>query len=586
MVFLIGNSDESKIFIRSVTFNDNNNIDRKEILYIIRQKPSSLFSGRSKFDSRLLRLDLLTLKNYYFSKGFLDVTLKESYLIDEISQKRYVDIIYDIDEGNQYYLSDVQITGNTLISKDRIKSLLGLKTGEPYNPVGLNNNLYLIENDFHEFGKLFSSIVVQDNIKDSVSVDIVIEEGMDIYINNTKIERIGNIDTSIVMRELLYNFGDLYSKSKIDKTAKHLREIGIFSTANLIPLKVTGSDSLVDILIELRRYKQREWNSSGGLEPISFTEGAPPLPAISAIIEWKNRALFNSPKQFSMKILAGIPIEKVEFVAPRIRSDLSLSSNWFLGIRFPSKIIGYFEKFIIYDQKEYKGSIDRYGANLTQRFQLDGRSFFETKGNWEYFSDESDYNIEERSISLKFNFDKKDNHLYAKNGYHIETIIKSVGFGGSRVYNKSDIKINLYKAIAKGTVFASRFQVGKLWNWNAAYKDYSYEKFYLGGSSSMRGWDVLRFSENAQGNPNGETIRLMTNIELRQKLYKSFGLTIFTDGGLLSNNLANSPFSQLKWDAGIGFTFDTPLGPIRIDYAYQLDNTSKQEIQFGLQSLF
>ena len=62
-------------------------------------------------------------------------------------------------------------------------------------------------------------------------------------------------------------------------------------------------------MIDLRRYKQREWNSAGGYDPISFAEGAPELSAFSATIEWRNRAFLNSPKQFSTKIMAGIPVE-------------------------------------------------------------------------------------------------------------------------------------------------------------------------------------------------------------------------------------------------------------------------------------
>ena len=114
----------------------------------------------------------------------------------------------------------------------------------------------------------------------------------------------------------------------------------------------------------------------------------------------------------------------------------------------------------------------------------------------------------------------------------------------------------------------------------------SFEKFYLGGSTSMRGWEVLRFSENENKEPNGETIRLMTNIEIRQKIYKSFGMTVFSDGGLLAEVFPKEFYSELIWDSGIGITVDTPLGPARLDYAIQLNDFSKQKLQLGVQNLF
>ena len=580
------NSQDDYYFINDLEIEGNESISKNEILFIVRQRPPNFFFRRPKFDPRLLRLDALTLKNYYYSKGFLDVVINESYHIKDNSNKnKFVDILYKVTEGKQYHLSKVHINGNDLISKKKITKILGLKIDSPYNPVGLNDNLYLLENEYQNLGKLFATITVKDEIKDSVEIKIDIDEGKYIYINNTRIEKKGNIDSAIVLRELNYDSGDLFSKIKVDKSSKQLRELGIFSTANIYPERSSISDTLVNMVIDLRRYKQREWNSSGGYDPISFAEGAPELSALSATIEWRNRAFFNTSKQFSTAIMAGIPFE-VDFVAPRLRYDVSLSSNWFLGIRFPTKIVGYYERFIIYEEQKYQESIDRFGTNLTQRFRLKGRSYVETKSLWEYFADASEDNIQERSVSLKLNIDKKDDPLFTKKGLLFNGIIKSAGFGGSRAYSKMDITLNTYYPLTKRSVFAMRIQFGKLWGWDENYDDYSFEKFYLGGSTSMRGWEVLRFSENENNEPNGETIRLMTNIEIRQKIYKSFGMTVFSDGGLLAEVFPKEFYSELIWDYGIGITVDTPLGPARLDYAIQLNDFSKQKLQLGVQNLF
>ena len=578
-------SDDENIIINQLILNGNQSIAKNEILDILRQRPQNFFYRRSSFDPRLLKLDALTLKNYYYSKGFLDVNIKESYKQYNGTDSPYVDIIYNIVEGKQYYLSSIIVNGNSTITEEKINELLNLELKKPYNPVGLNDNLYLLENEYNEFGKLYPLISIQDEITDSVKLKIDINEGDYIYINDTRIKRIGNIDSTVVLRELDYKSGDLYSKSKIDKTSKRLREIGIFSSANIYPEKISGSSSMVNMVIELRQYKQREWNSSGGYDPISFADGAPELPAYSVNIEWRNRAFFNSSKQFSTKLMAGIPVE-VDFVAPRLRYDVSLATNWFLGLRFPTKVTGYYERFIIYEEQKYQDSVDRFGMDLTQRLHLEGRSFIELKSVWENFADESEKNIEERSISFKINFDKKDDPLFTHKGYLINGLIKSAGFGGSRKYIKADLTLNTYFPISKTSIFATRAQIGKLWGWSKFYDDYSFEKFYLGGSTSMRGWEVLRFSENYEGEPNGGVFRLMTNIELRQKVYKSFGLTFFTDGGLLTNVISDGLLKELKWDYGLGFTFDTPLGPARLDYAIQVDDFRKRLINFGIQSLF
>ena len=100
-------------------------------------------------------------------------------------------------------------------------------------------------------------------------------------------------------------------------------------------------------------------------------------------------------------------------------------------------------------------------------------SYFETKSVWENFSDASEKNIQERSISLKLNVDQKDNPLFTKKGFLFNSVIKSAGFGGARAYSKIDMTFNSYFPVSRKSVFAMRIQFGKLWGWNDNYDDYS-----------------------------------------------------------------------------------------------------------------
>ncbi len=570
------------VVIKSVTMIGNEHVSMNEVLYIFRQRPPNWFFRRPDFNSRLLKLDALTLKNYYHSKGFLNVTVEESYSIENNS----ANIVFKIKEGKQYFVSGISVSGNRSISEKKIKRLLGLLERKPYNPVFINDNLFAVENAYHQIGKLFFTIKVIDDISDSVKVNVQIMEGKDVRIKKTYLEKLGSIDSSLVWRELIYESGEIYSKKNMDNTSRRLREMGVFSMVNMIPVKVADSDSLVNMVIEFRRYKQREWISDGGYDPIRFAEGAEPLPAISGTVEWRNRSFFNTPTQFSTKLLAGVPMEE-QFVLPRLRFDVSFASSWFMGIRFPSKLTGFYETFIEY--KDQIETIERFGLNLLQHVRFDKRSFFETKSVWESFSDRSGSkdNIEKRSIAFKINIDKKDDPIFTRKGYLFSALFKSAGnvLGGERDYLKADFTFQSYISIGKKSVLASRFKIGQIWGWNSLFQDYSYEKFYLGGSTSMRGWEVLRFEE-LKGEPVGEIIRFMTNIEYRFPVYKSVGTTLFLDGGLLADHTKNISSDLIKWDSGVGLTIHTPLGPARLDYAIQVDDPGNRKIQLGIQNLF
>ena len=81
-------SETDQRLINKVLLEGNDNVTMNEVLYIVRQRPPNFFFRKPKFDDRLLRLDALTLKNYYHSKGFLEVKINDSFKEVEVSKKK------------------------------------------------------------------------------------------------------------------------------------------------------------------------------------------------------------------------------------------------------------------------------------------------------------------------------------------------------------------------------------------------------------------------------------------------------------------------------------------------------------------
>jgi outer membrane protein insertion porin family len=601
-------SQDLPIKINSVTISGNESISKKELMPLLRQRPSNFSFKGTSFNGRLLKMDSFTLKNYFISKGFLLVDVKESYEIKD----NIADIHFKISEGKQFFVSKVNISGNQNLADDKIQNILSLHEGEPFNSVLINERITELQKELEYFSKLFPAIEIEPVISDSVKVFITISEGLDVYINKTFIEGIDMADSALVFREILFKAGDYYSPETVDKSKRRLRETGISSMVNLVPIKVTDSDSLVNIVISLNKYKQREWLSVGGYEPIEFYEGLDPLPAIGGFIEWRNRSIFKSSTNFSTRFLIGFPWE-TNFTLPRLRYDIGFDTNWILGIRWPTKISSFYETLINYDQ-ETIDQVERYGLEISQSTMLKERSFIQNVTVWEYFSDNKIENysttindsldilqnkssikdLQQRSLSIRFHFDKKDDPLFPKKGYLFDIYFKSTGYilGGERAYRKLDLSFHSYSSINKKSVVAARFKVGRLWSWDQSDVDYSYEKFYLGGSSNMRGWEILKYrTKDSLGViPLGGTFRFLTNIELRTQLSQSLGINIFYDGGILEDDYKNFTKGQMGWDTGIGLTLSTPLGPVRLDYAVPSINDNinfgKGIINIGVQYLF
>ena len=598
-------AQEDQIDIRSVNISGNESIKKKELMPLLRQRPSNFsftFKGTS-FNNRLLKMDGLTLKNYFISKGFLMVEVKESAIIDG----NMADIYFEIIEGKQFFVSNVVIEGNVNLSKEKIQKILNIFSGEPFNSVLLNERVSSLQKELEKHSKLFSIIEIEPIIGDSVIVNISISEGEDVFIKDTYIEGVDIKDNNFVKRELLYKNGDRYNPKKVEKSKMRLKETGIYSLINITPVKVSESDSLVNLILTLSEYKQREWLSVGGFEPIEFYEGLDPLPSIGGFVEWRNRSIFNTNSNFSTKFLIGFPWE-TNFNLPRLRYDIGFDTNWIFGIRWPTKLNSFYETLINYDQENID-RVERYGLEMLQIIMFDNRSYFQNITVWENFSDNnvstldstglinnvtSIKNLQQRSLSFRLHIDKKDDPLFPKKGYLFDLYLKSTGYllGGERNYLKLDFSINNYFMISKNSVLASRFKLGRIWSWEDSYNDYSYEKFYLGGSANMRGWEILKYStvSNLGVTPFGGTHRFLSNIEFRNQMNQNLGITLFFDGGILGENFNEMQNSRLGWDIGIGLTISTPLGPVRLDFAipYMNDemNLSNGKINFGVQYLF
>ena len=209
--------------------------------------------------------------------------------------------------------------------------------------------------------------------------------------------------------------------------------------------------------------------------------------------------------------------------------------------------------------------------------------------------------VEQRSIAFIIQRDRRDDPIYTKKGYFISSKVKSSGYqlGGERDYIKFDYTLQSYLPIASNSVFAKRFKFGRIWGWDNKIDDVAREKFYLGGSNTMRGWNFPLFKTSQDTTfqndtlnilitevPKGDLVRFMTNIEYRLPVYESFGLTLFADGAVLENNLEKINLDYLEWNLGIGITIKTPLGPARLDYAFKPKSPNRGIIQLGLQNLF
>ena len=576
--------------INSVLIIGHHSFSQRKLLEQIQLKPGSfLLFSRVEFDRRLLKLDAISLKNYYHSNGFLEVAVKDSFSV--INDK--VDIFFIIEEGKQYYLNSVSIIGLRSLKEKEVKSLLDLKTGSPYNPVQINTNQALLNEAFEEKGKLFYQFDIKQEVQDSVNITILINEGADVYIHHTWVSGLELIDSNYVRNEFSFKKGDLFEKNLMDKTKRALLQSGFFSSVSLITHPLANSDSLVNIEVRMKEFRNRgELELEPGYEIIEYVPGVNSLVGLGGSVHWLDRMIFGSKNRFDAKGSVVMPSEE-GFVYPRFSVDMKISNHRPFELRLPTQVKVFYQQFKNFGDEEGP-YVRRFGLEYANIFRWNRqRSFLDIGFRFELF-DESDVfkdQIEQRNFSIHLQQDNRDNPVYPSKGNVI--IFRMDAFGGwlkgNRTYTKYDLDLRQYVSPIKNVTVAGRINVGLITGWSDDYDHYEtvlFEKFYLGGSNTLRAWKPLQFmtyqTEYGSTLPLGKTSKMLTNWEVRFPLFWKLGMVLFYDGGQISDSFQTVQWKDLQWNRGVGITINLPFAPIRVDYGESIENPNLNKIHFGI----
>ena len=154
------------------------------------------------------------------------------------------------------------------------------------------------------------------------------------------------------------------------------------------------------------------------------------------------------------------------------------------------------------------------------------------------------------------------------------------------------------RAFDDRVVFAGRVRLGTIDAMTGEADIPFLKRFFLGGSSEMRGWGTYELSPlSASGEPVGGTSVLAATAEVRFAILKRLGGAVFLEAGNVWQDPWTMRLGDLRYDAGPGLRFDTPFGLIRIDFGYQLrpltglridgkPQSSRWRINFGIGEAF
>lgn len=558
--------------LNKITFSGNHTIHQRTLSKQITEKAKSKFQfwkKRDIFNRIILEQDVEILKTFYQTEGFLNLEIKSKTTKNE--KKETIDIEFMIDENEPIKINKINynIFSGTQQTNVKISELNEiLKTRNRFR----DNDLIKAKKQFAEFllnnGFPFQNISydLSVNINDkTVDVTFNIDCGGVFTFGETTIT--GNQRTSAyyINKEMAFEAGDTFDKRILERTQQQIMDLGVFqfvtvkSRAEEIPTERIPMEIMVK---EAARFKVK-FGVGYGLEE-KFR--------ISADIQ--KLGFFRSIDRFNVYL-------KYSKLEP-YHINLKLTQPLIFSRKNKLITSTYLKK-----QVAPAYTIKRYGTAIKiQRHLFENTNGFSGYSYEKNFLDADESILDEEDIQQITEYDKAnilfgitfDNSspvFFPNQGFSLTAVTTLAGYGfhSDFHYYQFLLEAKKYFGITENIVIAGKIKLGMMEPTRGDEFTPLEERFYAGGSNSIRGWSYAQVSPKSDSNiPIGGNSLLENSVELRFPIWKIIHGVIFTDFGNVWSESYHYSLRDLRYSNGAGLRIKTPIGPIRLDGAISDEN--------------
>ncbi|MFZ1946517.1 MAG: outer membrane protein assembly factor BamA [bacterium] len=573
--------------VKEIGFVGNSSLGEDQLKPVMRTKESR-FLRKRRYRESTLESDLVSLVALYRRSGYLEATAAvEGLRYSEDRSKVWITI--RITEGDRTVVKEVILEGNNQVAGDALRRLITVKAGEPLDERRIGEDQYNIYAYYADRGFVFASVThALDKAGGQATVRYVIEEGGPAAIDRIDVRGSQRVSPKVVKREVTLKPGDIFSRKKVLDSQQRLYDTGLFRDVEIEPAQSSGDSGLVQLIVKIKERKTREVSTGVGYGTRDETR---------VTLGWVHRNLWNSGRQ--VEVSAVLASRDLTRGLTRKRADVSFTDRWLFGLRLGGAASVFVNETLEEQKTEPAGeyTLDRMGANLSIEKELSNRyqlglaythEFVDIRDPSWSTSDSETLRLSlgqavNRSLALLAERDTRVPFFDPHRGSLTRVVAKSSGgvFGGDNSFNKITVSLARYLQISDRAVVAAGLRAGQAeaFGKSEAKGVPEYEKFKVGGSSTVRGYDEGEFGPG--------DFFLVGNAEVRYAIvWKIAGVAFFDMGNawpsirevsrsdfdfsVPSGEYAGRRRSDCKYSVGVGIGAQTPVGPARIDYGFKL----------------
>jgi outer membrane protein insertion porin family len=593
--------------VRSINFVGNKEFSDSSLRGVIDTKESRWYrflTNSDTYDPDRITYDRELLRKYYLSQGYADFRVISA--VAELTPDRDGFIVtFTVDEGERYKFGTVDVDIKLKdLPKEAVLPVLTVHSGDWYDANAVEKSITSLIDALGTRGYAFVEVkpqITRNREDRTVNIVFDVHEGPQVYVE--RIEIVGNVRTldKVIRREMRLVEGDAFNANKLQRSKERLKNLGFFKKVETNTAQGSSPDKTV-VTVEVEEQSTGELSLGLGF---STTDG--PL----ADITLRERNFLGRGEDLRIGTVVSFRSQQIDlsFTEPYFL-DSNIAAGWDLFEIKTSPTASFFSGTTpAYQQFSYGGSL-RAGyqltENLRQTLKYTARSddITDVQSDAALFIQLQQGTHVTSEIGQVLLYDRRDDRINPTSGYYasVGDDFAGVGFGVDYVRNK--VNAGYYYPVAPGWVLGVTGEAGDIFGWDAQ-QVLLQDRFFVGGDN-LRGFAPAGIgprdtvSQDALGGNKYYTGSVTLGVPLG--LPKELGMSgrVWTDfGSLWGNDQKNQTFTAaelasepggatpqiadnpaIRVSSGVGLTWVSPVGPVRLDLGLPIKRESYDKSQF------
>ncbi len=564
--------------IERISFVGNRNFSERRLRRVLGTKQAGLlrrFVSSDTFVADRIEFDKQVLRDFYQSRGYIDMQVLS--VSPELTRRRDGFLLtFNLREGQQFKFGEITTNSDVAeVDPEEFQSIIRVRPGVVYSPSLVENTIARMERLALQKGLNFIRVEprISRNDRDlTLDVEFNINRGPRVFVERIDIE--GNATTldRVIRRQFRAVEGDPFNPREIREAAERIRALGFFSNAEVEAREGSGPGQVVvDVNVE----EQPTGSLSFGLS-YNIEDG------IGAAITFSERNFLGRGQFLSFTIATG---------TDNARSSITFAEPAFLGRDVRFGFTAFYEESDNQNSAEYRTRVIGISpslqfpigerSRLELRYRLAEESLYDYEGDSNIIAAEvEEEDLIKSSLGYSLSYDSRLTGLNPNAGVLLRFGQDFSGLGGDVESIETTALVSAQTLVLNEDVtLRAELEGGAIHmlNGNSRVTD----RYFLNGK--IRGFDNNGIGPRDPERGNGEALGgnlfavLRLEAEFPIGLPEEYGITggLFadfgsvwgldnTDGGRIDDSF------KLRSAVGVSFFWDTPVGPLRFNFANAL----------------